>query len=50
LSTTSAPVARDTASLGNAGVRSTRPAIRSAAAVTSAKRSTSDELDTENLV
>src|SRR5690348_4095078 len=49
-STASAEVARDIASLGNAGVRSTRPAIRSAAAVTSAKRSTSGELDAENLV
>src|SRR5262252_4794795 len=49
-STTSAPVARDTASLGCAGVRSTRPAMRSAAAVTSAKDSTSDELDAEYLV
>src|SRR5579872_4108569 len=47
---TSAPAARDTASLGKAGVRNTRPAIRSAAAVTSAKRSTSDELDAEDLV
>src|ERR1700733_11239924 len=49
-STTSAPVARDTASLGSAGVCNTRPAIRSAAACTSANRSTSDELDAEYLV
>src|SRR5579872_6628519 len=49
-STTSAPVARDTASDGSEGVRNTRPTMRSAAAVTSAKCSTSDELDAEDLV
>ena len=35
---------------GSAGVRSTRPAMRSAAAVTSAKLQHSDELDAEDLV
>src|SRR5215472_19276693 len=49
-STTSAPVARDTAALGRDGVRSTRPAMRSAAAATSVKLSTLDELDAEDLV
>src|SRR5689334_18858286 len=49
-STTSAPVARDTASLGKAGVRKTRPAIRPAAASTSARLNTSVELDAEDFV
>src|SRR6185437_6031118 len=59
LSTTSAPVARDRASLWIVGLRSTRPAMRAAAASTSASAimqrdgpatAGSDELDAEDLI